>query len=927
MDNKNMKPGFLKKLIVLGKNTSISENDSVEFSAIKLIDLNMEDKQDFRLDLKRVRFTDIQAFENFAVESTLVSFDLEEWDEILLKIDVRTEDLLDLKAAAKILLPRLRDFKIETVAEYFNLDLSSGKETEVVYNLLLTFIYRLQKLSPAIFQQLMTLSFGSKDTWGRFLTEGRKIEIADFVPPVVKDEFLLNFSGVRGEKDIGTKTDYSNVMLKKEEVLEYYQNGGPISSQMEKFEQRKEQKMMAQAVASAFNEGDFLLAEAGAGVGKSLAYLVPALLWAEKNKDRTVVSTNTKNLQEQLFFKDLPLLEKALPFEFKVTLLKGKKNYLCLYRLYNLINKAEYEFPLEDQKALSNLAVWAAETSSGDIAENCGFDQVKNNALWNRVCCEGSSCLNLECPHYQKCFYLKVKKEAAKSHLLVVNHSLFFSDVLSEGRTLSVGNLVLDEAHNLENSATQFLGEEVSFWKIKEILDRLYHRRMEAEWGVLGEIKLVLQRSSLKKMEKSWIEDKLRKAIEELSKTFKVSEELFKKVPARLKGFSSDDHLKLRYKKEDKIVSILNEEGEKLIVSLKKLQAKLEAVSTALEELKSSELEGKREILQQLQTGMAEIQELIDSSQALFSAEDEEYVYWIECPVQKESPDCKLCMAPLEVGASLNELIYENLRTAVFTSATLSVNGDFTYIKDRLGLNLVDEERVKTLCLGSTFEFEKQAKVLVPSFVPSPKSEGYVEMTKELLEECGRRFRKNILALFTSYEMLNQVYSALKSSFRSEGILLLGQGKDGQSTNLFERFKGEKGAILLGTSSFWEGVDAPGKALEILILVKLPFAVPTEPLASARMERLEASGKNPFLSYSLPEAVIKFKQGFGRLIRKKDDYGLAIILDSRVLTQRYGRVFLDSLPVKSLAVKNKKELTDEISSWFEKEKKLIHIKN
>jgi ATP-dependent DNA helicase DinG len=295
--------------------------------------------------------------------------------------------------------------------------------------------------------------------------------------------------------------------------------------------------------------------------------------------------------------------------------------------------------------------------------------------------------------------------------------------------------------------------------------------------------------------------------------------------------------------------------------------------------------------------------------------------------MQKESPDCKLCMAPLEVGESLNELIYENLRTAIFTSATLSVNGDFTYIKDRLGLNLVDGERVKSLCLGSTFEFEKQAKVLIPSFIPSPKSDGYAEMTKELLEDCGRRFKKNILALFTSYEMLDRVYSSLKDSFKSEGILLLGQGKDGQSTNLFERFKGEKGAILLGTSSFWEGVDAPGKALEILILVKLPFAVPTEPLAAARMEKLEALGKNPFMTYSLPEAVIKFKQGFGRLIRKKDDYGLVIILDSRVLTQRYGRVFLDSLPVKSLTVKNKKELADQISSWFEKEKKLIHIKN
>ncbi|MCJ7496831.1 MAG: ATP-dependent DNA helicase DinG, partial [candidate division Zixibacteria bacterium] len=231
------------------------------------------------------------------------------------------------------------------------------------------------------------------------------------------------------------------------------------------------------------------------------------------------------------------------------------------------------------------------------------------------------------------------------------------------------------------------------------------------------------------------------------------------------------------------------------------------------------------------------------------------------------------------------------------------------------------------LCLGSAFAFEKQAKVLIPSFIPSPKEEGYVDVAKELIEECGKKYRKNILALFTSYEMLDDVYKSLKSGFEEDGIVFLAQGRDGQSTNLFERFKGEEGAILLGTSSFWEGVDAPGKALEILILVKLPFAVPTEPLVSARMEKLESMGENPFLSYSLPEAVIKFKQGFGRLIRKKDDYGLVIILDSRVLTQRYGRFFLDSLPIKSRVVKNKKEFLDEISGWFGKETKSTQLKN
>ncbi len=918
----------MKKIAVLDKNDSITEEKFIKLSGIKLGDLKIEGKLDIPIDSKKIKSKEIQVLEEFTEESTLVIFDLEDWENILRKISIQPENVLDLKELSLILLPRLKEFKLETVAQYFNLDSTySRKEADLVNQLMLALIHKIQNLSPSVFQQLLNLSFGAKDSWSKFLFEGRKIELKDFIPPQENEELLLDLQGSRGEKEKSSNKNYSLVWFKDEEVLEYYKKGGPLFSQMDKFEQREEQKRMAQQVANAFNQGDFLLVEAGAGVGKSLAYLVPALLWAEKNNEKSVISTNTKNLQEQLFFKDLPLLEKAVPFKFKVTLLKGKKNYLCLYRLYDWINKAEYELPLEDQKSLANLAVWASETKSGDVAENSGFDLSKNFSVWNRVQCDGSFCLNQECPYYQRCFYFKIRREAQKSDLLVVNHSLLFSDLLAEGKTLTADNLILDEAHNLENVATQFLGNELSFWKIKEVLDQIYHRRLEAEWGVLGEIKSKFQQRYLKKAEKVWLEEKLKKGIEEVIKTYKFSEEFFKKVPSGLKRYSSNDNFKLRYKKDDPLISELKEEGENILNHFKKLKDSLEVISTGLEEFKSSDIEGKYENLQQLQADVAEIQFLIDTAKALFSAEDEGFVFWIEFPAQKDGLDSKFYMAPLEVGESLKNLLYDNLRTTILTSATLSVNGNFTYIKERLGLNLVEEKRVKTLCLGSAFAFEKQAKVLIPSFIPSPKVDGYMEVAKELIEECGKKYRKNILALFTSYEMLDDVYKSLKSGFEEDGIVFLAQGKDGQSTNLFERFKGEKGAILLGTSSFWEGVDAPGKALEILILVKLPFAVPTEPLVSARMEKLESAGENSFLSYSLPEAVIKFKQGFGRLIRKKDDYGLVIILDSRVLTQRYGRFFLDSLPVKSGVVKNKKELLDEISGWFGKETKSTQLKN
>jgi ATP-dependent DNA helicase DinG len=916
-----MREGFLKKVVVLGKHDSTPEEKLIKLSGIKLEDLKVEGKLDLAAASKKIKPKEIQFLEEFSEESTVVIFNLEDWKNILRRISIPPENVLDLKELSRILLPRLRDFKFDTVAQYFNLySAYSGKEAELVNQLLLALIHKLQRLSPSVFQQLMSLSSGSKDSCLKFLIEGRKIELKDFIPPQENEKLLLDFQGSRGEKEKSPNKSHSHLWLKDEEVLEYYNKGGLLFSQMEKFEQREEQIRMAQQVANAFNQGDFLLVEAGAGVGKSLAYLVPALLWSEKNNEKSIVSTNTKNLQEQLFFKDLPLLERALPFKFKVTLLKGKKNYLCLYRLYDWINKAEYELSLEDQRCLANLTVWASETRSGDGAEDSGFNLSKDFSIWNRVQCDGSLCLNQECPDYQRCFYFKIRREAQKSDLLVVNHSLLFSDLLAEGKTLAADNLILDEAHNLENVATQFLGNELSFWKIKEIIDRIYQRKLQTEWGVLGDIKSKFQQGYLKKAEKVWLEEKLKKGIEEVLKNYKFSEEFFKKIPSGLKRYSSHNSFKLRYKKDDPLISELKEEGEKLLNIFRKLKDSLEIITTGLEEFKSSELNGKYENLQQLQVEGAEIQSLIDTAKALFSAEDEEYVYWIEFSTQKDGLDSKFYMAPLEVGESLKNLLYDNLRTVILTSATLSVNGDFTYIKERLGLNLAEEGRVKTFCLGSTFAFEKQAKVLIPSFIPSPKADGYVEASKELIKECGKKYRKNILALFTSYEMLDEVYKSLKSGFDEDGIVLLAQGKDGQSTNLFERFKGEAGAILLGTSSFWEGVDAPGRALEILILVKLPFAVPTEPLVSARMEKIESSGENSFLNYSLPEAVIKFKQGFGRLIRKRDDYGLVIILDSRVLTQRYGRFFLDSLPVKSGVVKNKKELLDEISRWFGKKR-------
>ena len=399
------------------------------------------------------------------------------------------------------------------------------------------------------------------------------------------------------------------------------------------------------------------------------------------------------------------------------------------------------------------------------------------------------------------------------------------------------------------------------------------------------------------------------------AKTF--FEELSRRLVLKAGRPGSAYREKIRYRPGESTFDALTESLDPFRQALAALCSRLRDLSDWLRGLSGDMFVNQDEICNELGGCIEAAQTVLDDLNDLVSASDENSVYWLELPTTDKSADTRLFSAPLDVSEMLNGGLYEGKSSIVFTSATLGIRGKLTYFLRRMGLESMPETRLQTLCLGSPFDYGKQALVCTPRFMPSPKSPEYQEAVATLLHQLMLRTKRGTLALFTSYGMLNRTYDAIKPDLGSNGVLVLGQGIDGSRSNITDRFKLEETAMLLGTDSFWEGIDVPGNALQILGIVRLPFAVPSEPLVAAHIEELEKQGKNPFLNYSVPEAILKFRQGFGRLIRNKTDRGAVVVLDSRVLSTRYGRAFLEALPVGHHAFNSQDEMIGAIADWFE----------
>jgi ATP-dependent DNA helicase DinG len=630
---------------------------------------------------------------------------------------------------------------------------------------------------------------------------------------------------------------------------------GGLLSKSSQFEYRPQQQTMASAVAKACQDRTHLVVEAGTGVGKSLAYLVPSIFHALAENRKALVSTHTINLQEQLFYKDIPLVQKLLPTEFKAVLLKGRQNYLCPLRLQRAMSHGGDLFASREQEEMKRIWEWSHKTRDGTLSD---LDPAPDPAVWQQVCSEPHVCTPRTCGLGTECFYQRARKEADVAKVLVLNHSLFFNFLAgAEGELAERGYLfhndfvIFDEAHTLESVAARHLGLEISHGSLRYLLHRLFHPRTQK--GIVAALhdgdamKLVLEAED----EADMFFDKLERSLD-----FKRGKELRLREP----GIAENS----------------------LDLPLTRLYRNLADAARDIEdEIFKAEVQEAARRVEGMRVGLGEF----------LGQTRKDHVYWIE---RYEKRDTKLTLtaAPIDVAPQLRKLIFRPDNTAIMTSATLAVGDGLRYFVNRVG-----GEDATALQVDSPFDYARQMKVYIPKKMPEPVArDAYESALAHWIKHFVSMTQGKAFVLFTSYQTMQKLAESLASFFRSEKITCLVQGGAMPRHRLLQKFKDDRDSVLFGTDSFWQGVDVPGEALSNVILTRLPFAVPDHPLTQAKCERIIAEGGDAFRQFSLPEAILKFRQGVGRLIRTQQDKGIVVILDNRVLTKPYGKAFLAVLP-------------------------------
>jgi ATP-dependent DNA helicase DinG len=674
--------------------------------------------------------------------------------------------------------------------------------------------------------------------------------------------------------------------------------GGPVARRHRAYEDRPTQREMAAAIARSYNDGGVLVAEAGTGTGKSIAYLIPAVEWATRNRERTVVSTNTINLQEQLVTKDLPFLKDALDLPFRYALVKGRRNYISIRRAKLAMDTGLALMDGPGARELEALGEWLERTKEGSL-QDLPFQP--SPEVWDEVESDGDVCLRAKCPHFEQCFYQNARRQASGADILVVNHHLLFSDLAVrrvQGNYTAPAVLppyrrvVLDEAHNLEDAATSHLGAAISRRGLFRLLGRIDRRGRGVLRGVEERLK-VLESSKVRKECLTRIERELRP---DVSNAKQRSAELFSRLESVVSR-QPDGVLRLAdgFDREQGWESVVAPALEDLLVVLDRLARSLDGIrETVLTDRQATER--MEEQLVEVNALAGRVRAQADGLRMALVPGDEDValVRWIERRggSRTQEPNVAACAAPIELGDVLRDALWEPVDTAVLTSATLSTRDGFEFITGRLGLDR--HVRVAEASYPSPFDFGEQTVVAVPTDAPRPGRE-HDAATADVAAGMAEMSDGGIFVLFTSYRSLRNVADGLRQRGADRRWPLFVQG-EAPRAELVRRFTESGRGILLGVASFWEGVDVPGDPLRGLVIAKLPFRVPSEPLTAARMEALERDGGNGFFQYMLPHAALRLKQGFGRLIRSTRDRGAVVLLDSRVLEKSYGRYFLESLP-------------------------------
>ncbi|MBM2809615.1 MAG: Exonuclease RNase and polymerase [Chloroflexi bacterium] len=835
---------------------------------------------------------------------------------------------IDTYELATALLPGLPAYDITSIARALGMTPSSHHravvDAHLAREILVALLGRIRALDLDILMQVNRVSrdarwpfhdlfLGIEHDRRRRLLEDALAQGTVAQPPLGLAHVLAPPDAVASLSPASTMRDI-NVSALAESLAQ----GGSVAATVAAYEERPEQIAMLRAVAEAFNGGAHLVVEAGTGVGKSLAYLLPSLAFAAANDRRVVVSTNTINLQDQLYDKDIPDLIRATGHRLRTTVLKGRSNYLCLRRWIALL-RSEF-FSAEEASLLVKTLLWIRQTKTGDRGELRLTPE--EELVWSRISSQAEGCSPLTCPYHREgsCFIARARRAAEASHIVIVNHALLLSDVQTKSRVVpEYDHLIVDEAHHLESEATTQLGFTVSARSFFQPVEALRGPH-PANTGGAADLGLTLLRGGgLPQSQTAYLLEQVQSLHRAAPQALATVTELFDAIHdfvharaaaggstplVRLTGNARNDgawqSIEQTWEGARGMLENLRRSCTPLIEELSDATASDEgppienvlsvgpwaspdSESAPRPPSRGGQMAGFSDVLSEILAATNQLDESISRAQAIIAEANPAVVCWASDPSGSPS----IHSAPLDVAEHVRRSFLEAKSTVVMTSATLTTDGTFDYVRQRLGT-----ADARELALGSPFDYQNAALLLLPSDIPEPSQPGYTKRAADAIADTAVALGGRTLALFTSYAQLRATRDMIHERIDREQIVLMSQGTDGSRSRLVQRFRATERALLLGTASFWEGVDIVGDALSALVITRLPFAVPTDPVFAARSEQFD----EPFSEYAVPQAILRFKQGFGRLIRSQTDRGVVVVLDRRIQSKSYGAAFLNSLP-------------------------------
>jgi len=821
---------------------------------------------------------------------------------------------------ARFILPTLPNHRLGTVCSQLEIRLDSAHravhDARATGQLLLCLLQVASTFEDRLLEELRLITTGTQSYAERLvqgLLQFRAEEQTFGAEPCWQPLFRKNV--------IHHRADAAGEEIAPDSIEEYFSRDGKLSAQLGGFHERSEQIQLAEDVAATGVDDTFLVAQAGTGIGKSYAYLYPAVRQAIQRRQRIVVSTHTRNLQEQIFYRDLPDMLHGVEAACKAVLLKGRQNYICRNRWRNLLQNWREKLSQQDWEKLLPLSVWLQGTLTGDIEECTAFRHYLHPGVWSRLRSEAATCNGGLCrTHDGGCYLTRVRRQAQNCDLVVINHSLLLSDLAADRGVLGdYDRLIIDEGHNLVEAAERQLKTELNFRQLKQVLNSLYQENT-GERGALVQVRAAVTFVGLPDARQAEFRDAVQESIESVIQCAVLTDQLRQaSVEANQAHAENIKALKFTLKKRFKgetnplavhhaVTTQLTEAGGCLQNGLQQLTEQLEATAEQLFPDDAAPLQDLLSLRDQWRL-------VLERLELFCAAADPETVHWEE--IHPRTLESTFYACPLAIAAKLRERLFACLKQLVVVSATLTVNRNFDYFLEQTGLD--DSPRpLQTRLYGSPFDYERQVRFLIPQYFSDAVRDNsrFVSQLADLVEATSVRHGIGTMILFTSYRLLNNTYSELIERIDYHQTPILGQGLDGTRDAILEQFRATRGGILLGTESFWQGVDIPGSALEMLIITKLPFAVPTEPMVQARYEQIEAEGRSSFMSHAVPAAVLKFRQGFGRLIRSETDRGLVILLDRRVAVKQYGKAFTESVETPAAVVYQQEMLTRAVDDFL-----------